>query len=255
MSVQSNFLWTDVELGVAVEAYLYLSRLQQSGASFSERDLNTLLLSGPLRRRNRASVRYRMRNISFVIEKRGWRSLPSFSPAQQVGSGVMARIEAILDSHSAAELTFLKKLSPNLGLSDKSTSSTADRNEAIARLEKLDEALRDLQRELVGIGHNRPPEPIEEYGLTADEVSLARAYAAELKTELDHASINRASIERLQDRLLHFGLKLAAWVGGRITKFADAALVTLAPIVVAKATNVLPLIADVIGALRSLLGH
>jgi hypothetical protein len=99
-----NYSWTDVELAIAVEAYLYLSRLEHAGAAYSEREMTAFLLDGPLKNRNDASIRYRMRDISSVLARRGWSTLRPYSPARQVGSGVRVRIEAILDTHPSAAI-------------------------------------------------------------------------------------------------------------------------------------------------------
>jgi hypothetical protein len=64
---------------------------------------------------------------------------------------------------------------------------------------------------------------------------------------------DRESFETRGTRLAEFGLKVAA--GERFTKLADAALVTLAPVLVAKTTNVLPILTDEIGAVMRFVAH
>jgi len=60
--------------------------------------------------------------------------------------------------------------------------------------------------------------------------------------------------KRLADRLLDLGLKIALWAGARATKFADVSLALLAPVVVAKAAGLAPVLLDALSAvLRTIL--
>jgi hypothetical protein len=76
-----------------------------------------------------------------------------------------------------------------------------------------------------------------------------------LRDELVKPAPDIQFVEQKKRNVVAFGLKVAGWIGERLTKFTDAALVTLAPIVVAKATNVLPLITDAMGALMRFVQH
>ncbi len=245
-------LWTDRELRIAVETYLYILRLQQAGIVLSENIVSKFLTGGPLQDRNDASIRYRMRNISSVMEGRGWPILADYSSANRVGSGVKHRIEAILDAHPKDSLSFLDRQQER-ALKPANEPSNL-RQDAASRIQVLDDALAKLEDEFATIGHNNPPEPIDN-GPTAHDILLAREDVRILKEELSNASPNVSIIENKKGSILSFGLKLAAWVADRITKFTDAALVTLAPVVVVKATNTLPLIADAISAVTKYLLH
>jgi hypothetical protein len=173
-SPSSNRLWTDAELQAAVEAYLYVLRLQQVGIALSEREVTRVLLVGALRYRNDASIRYRLRNISSVMRDRGWPILSAYSPARQVGSGVKSRIEAMLDSHPAKPLGF-SGTGLQEGLEPGSPIGPTDRErlDTVARLEALEHALADLKSGLVGIGHNQPPEPIDVSEFGPQDVQFA----------------------------------------------------------------------------------
>ena len=59
-----NDIWSDDELRASVDAYLYMLRLEVSSIPYSPAEYSKFLQSGPLRDRNDASIRYRMRNIS-----------------------------------------------------------------------------------------------------------------------------------------------------------------------------------------------
>jgi hypothetical protein len=76
-----------------------------------------------------------------------------------------------------------------------------------------------------------------------------------LREQVSRSSVDAHTITALKGRLAAFGLKLAAWLGERTTKFVDAALISIAPIIIAKATNVLPLLSDAIGMLSRFLSH
>lgn len=96
----SNILWTDAELVSAVDAYVFMLQAERVGVSYPK-DIDTkLLLSGPLNIRNDASLRYRMRNISAVVDEMGGPILAAYSPAEQVGTNVRTRLRAILANHS-----------------------------------------------------------------------------------------------------------------------------------------------------------
>jgi hypothetical protein len=115
--------------------------------------------------------------------------------------------------------------------------------------------LADLERDLIGIGHNNPPDSIHDVSLTATDVRVAREDAARLREQVGRANLDAQTITTSKARLAAFGLKIAAWLGERTTKFVDAALISIAPIIIAKATNVLPLISDAIGMLSRFLSH
>jgi hypothetical protein len=237
-------LWTDAELQVSVEAYLDLLRLERSGVTCSEHVLTEFLKSGPLQHRNGASIRYRMRNISSVMRDRGWPTLSGYSPAPQVGSGVKARILAILDSSVSTAL-----------IAPPPDTVEPVREDALKKLGTLGEALADLEDEFAGIGHNRPPEAIDDNSLNIAEIIDARDDVRSVREELEKTAPDTPRVDSIANRLIKFGLKLAGWAGERLTKFTDAALVTLAPVVVVKVTNVLPLIADAIAAVTKFLHH
>lgn len=251
----SSELWTDAELETSVETYLYLLRLEESGIRISEREMSQFLVTGALRGRNEASIRYRMRNISAVMEGRGQSHISAYSPANQVGSGVRERIEKLLGAHPMLAPRTETKPAAGPATSESRERLEALRDEALARLEALRDALRELDGNFGGIGHNQPPERIEEPTLTTEDVREAIAVVEDLQSEVAKANPDRNALDAKGNRLARFGLKIAAWAGERATKFADAALVTLAPVLVAKATNVLPLITDAVGALMKFVTH
>lgn len=90
--------WTDDELEAAVEAYLRMLRQEQDGKPYSKADLNQSLRDGALFNRTKASIEYRMQNISAVLDDIGHPRVHGYAPAQNVGEGVKARIRQLLEA-------------------------------------------------------------------------------------------------------------------------------------------------------------
>ena len=230
----SGAAWSDEELRHSVDVYVLLLRLQASGIDHGGEAAAQALLGGPLDRRNDAAIRYRMRNISDVARELGSTSLSYFSPAEQVGKSVRARIRAIL----LASEDFAALQSERLSAMD------VDRTNALAALVQLREQISAIERGLIGIGHNGPPEPIE--GISIDRETFADALL-DIKTLEDGVEAEKpdvASVEASKARLAKFGISLAKWCGERTTKFADAALVALAPAIVMKVMGLVPVIVN-----------
>jgi hypothetical protein len=240
-----NILWTDTELVCAIDAYVFMLQAQRAGLAYPK-DIGTrLLLSGPLDIRNDVSLRYRMRNISAVVSEMGGPILADYSPAEQVGTNVRMRLRAILAGHS-----HFRAILEQTGVSAFNPSSTLTdfRIEALDLLGRLRMQISDLERELIGIGHNRPPEPLSTDGLGRDDFERARLDIEALEGEVRELKPNPEVTEEHASRLLEFGLKVALWAGERATKFTDITLKLLAPVVVAKATGLAPLIVDALRA-------
>jgi hypothetical protein len=128
------------------------------------------------------------------------------------------------------------------------------RDEALRQLAVLRENLFDLERELIGVGHNRPPEPLTTEGPDRSDFSRAHEDVRALEVELAKESPDQGTVSERSGNLLTFGLKVALWIGARATKFTDVSLAILAPVVVAKATNLFPVLeAAISSVLRAVL--
>jgi len=103
-----------------------------------------------------------------------------------------------------------------------------------------------------GIGHNNPPEAIE-YTFDRNEISKIKDDLNRIEVEISKSAPGIPVQEKLIEGLIGFGLKLSIWVGQRATKFIDAALVTAAPIVIAKATDVLPNLIEALHSVNQLI--
>lgn len=247
---RNQSLWSDEELLAAVEAYIYMVRLQQRGVKSTENMTTPLLMTGPLAGRNEASIRYRMRNISAVIHELGGQVLDIYSPTEQVGAGVRERLRKILLAHPGFEQLRSTFSTQVLGL-----RSGSDKFQDVAPvLNELRKRLDDFEASMAGIGHNHPPEPIES-AFDRSEISKIKEDLAHLEAELSKKEPDISIKKKIIEGLIGFGLKLSIWVGQRVTKFVDAALVIAAPIVVAKATNVLPSLIEVVHSVTQLPGR
>lgn len=214
-------LWSDEELKAAVSSYLYMLSLERASIPFSVAAMSNYLIETTLSKRNEASVRYRMRNISYVMQRMRKPILKAFSPAPQVGSGVSKRIQEIINSNINAEWNLLAlKREPYPEL-----SNDVDLRLVFSKLDKLYEMVSHLKIETVGIGigHNNPPSPIENVPFKCSEIEKVKKDINAIKLELGKQSPNSSLIIEKINRILNLGLKVAIWLGNRVTDFSESA--------------------------------
>jgi hypothetical protein len=206
-------LWTDDELRAALEAYLFVQRIEQAGLVISEERLVALLQDGPLPARNDTSIRFRMRNISAVFRDLGRPTIAAYAPAAKVGTGVQARIEAML------------REMPQLGGEHAAPSETRRLSAPEAR-DKAKEALSELAAALdaldPGIGHNKPPEPIDSVSPT-EELRRAVGVVQDLRREISAGRPDPKNVRSKTEELAILGVR-QSWLRGRGTKAVDAAI-------------------------------
>lgn len=215
MNEKKQALWTDEELQAALDAYLYMLQMELSDIPFSASQLSKALLSGPLGRRNSASIRYRMRNISAVAASNGLPTLSAFSPAEQVGRNVRAKLEKFLMSRDEA-LVSIRKLQSDAKL-------TTTNQEVLRALVELKNRLSELEASRpIGIGHNNPPGDFE---FSSDEVHAVSKSVEEITNvvALDESESDRVS--QLSKVVSSFGIKAAVWAGQRMTDFSKASAI------------------------------
>ncbi|TRW95225.1 hypothetical protein FNJ84_17195 [Paracoccus sp. M683] len=214
MNDRSQALWTDEELQAALDAYLYMLQMELSDVPFSAAQLTNALLSGPLSRRNSASIRYRMRNISAVAASNGLPTLSAFSPAEQVGRNVRAKLEKLLMSREDA-LASIRKL--------QSDAENTTSLEVLRALEELKNRLSELEASRpIGIGHNNPPGDFE---FSSDEVRTVSKSVEEIAKEVALGESEGERVSQLSKVISSFGLKAAVWAGQRITDFSKASAI------------------------------
>jgi hypothetical protein len=205
-------LWTDDELRISVEAYLFLLRLERAGLNFPMERLEQVLQEA-LERRNDVSVRFRLRNISDVLAKTGRPFLAAYPPAENVGTGVRRRINAMLDEviEPVAD-----PLPPPL---------TADVAQARAdqALQDLQVALNALSEPKLGMGHNNPPEALDSLP-QLPELDRAIRTVEGLREELAAQRIRDAAIRKEAIALAAAGVSWKVWWAKRGAKAADVAI-------------------------------
>jgi hypothetical protein len=120
---------------------------------------------------------------------------------------------------------------------------------------RLRQSLDDVEREVLGIGHNNPPEPLSTEGLRRGAFNDVRQSIEALEWEMEKPSPDQAAVASNSEGLVRFGVKMATWAGQRTTKFIDVALAALAPAVALKVTGLLPVILEALGAVARAVGH
>lgn len=246
----SNALWTDAELADAVDAYVFLLRAQSTSVRFPAEVAANALLEDALPGRNDASLRYRFRNISAVVRELGGPVLRGFTPAEQVGAGVRPRIRSLL----LASQDFRDLLDvPHATLP--APPQPGDRDVALEAIARLRRSLDDIEREVLGIGHNNPPEPMYADSDRRGAFENVRRDIVALQSEMQKPTPDKVAVEAHSLGLVQFGVKMAAWIGQRTTKFTDKALAVLAPVVVAKVTGLLPILVEAIRAVGRVVGQ
>ena len=93
-----NKEWTDVELTAAIDAYLEMLSCEQNGKLFNKAEINRELRApgAPLEGRTKASIEYRMQNISAVLMVEKKTVVKGYAPAANVGDHIRTRITRIL---------------------------------------------------------------------------------------------------------------------------------------------------------------
>lgn len=88
--------WSDIELESAVDAYLWMLNEETNGRPYNKAEVNRQLREGVLQDRSRASIEYRMQNISAALEELCLPRIGGYLPAKNIGNNVKDRIRAVL---------------------------------------------------------------------------------------------------------------------------------------------------------------
>ncbi|RMF75948.1 MAG: HNH endonuclease [Acidobacteria bacterium] len=88
--------WTEDEVAACVRAYVRMLQMERAGRPYVKAEVNAELRRGPLSARTKASVEYRMQNISAVLESLGLRRISGYVPARNVGPTVRDQILRLL---------------------------------------------------------------------------------------------------------------------------------------------------------------
>ena len=88
--------WTRAELEASVDAYLDMLTKQIKGIQYSKSEVSRTLRSGALKARSDGAFKFRMQNISSVMEDLGLSWIIGWPPAKNIGSKVSSEIKDIL---------------------------------------------------------------------------------------------------------------------------------------------------------------
>lgn len=88
--------WSDGELTSAVQAYLGMLNAELSGKTYNKAAINQQLREGPLAGRTKASIEFRMQNISAALYELKMPRIAGYLPAKNIGTAVKEKMIAIL---------------------------------------------------------------------------------------------------------------------------------------------------------------
>lgn len=97
MAIKFNRIWSDAELEAALDAYIEMLGSEREGRPFNKAEINRSLREpgSPLEGRTKASIEYRMQNISAVLKEADLPIVKGYAPAANVGNGTSSRIWTI----------------------------------------------------------------------------------------------------------------------------------------------------------------
>lgn len=96
--------WSDEELDAAIDAYLSMLRSELAGRAYNKSEINRHLRAGKLSSRTRASIEFRMQNISATLYDLRMPRIAGYLPAKNVGSSVKERIRLALQNQGITDL-------------------------------------------------------------------------------------------------------------------------------------------------------
>ena len=95
--------WTDEELSAAVVAYLRMLGWELGGLPFVKSEVTEELRAGALSSRTKASIEFRMQNISAILYDMRVPHIFGYLPAKNVGNRVKERIKTLLVAKGIAD--------------------------------------------------------------------------------------------------------------------------------------------------------
>jgi 5-methylcytosine-specific restriction protein A len=84
--------WSDEELRSCIEAYFQMLKFEKDQTPYTKSEINKELREQKLMARTRASVEYRMQNISSVLLENNMPILSGYKPANNVGKNMKEKI-------------------------------------------------------------------------------------------------------------------------------------------------------------------
>lgn len=96
--------WSDAELAVAIKAYLQMLHLELQGLPYNKAAMNRALRDGALAARTKASIEFRMQNISAALYELKMPYIAGYLPARNIGSAVKEKMVAMLSAQGIESL-------------------------------------------------------------------------------------------------------------------------------------------------------
>lgn len=208
--------WSTEEIRSVVSTYLYLVLIDQVGALQDFDSLIEYIAGEILPGRDSFSILTYYRYITRVLRSRGLPSLETIAAISRPRRKMMEAVAAQLDQLSGAFLEVFAHL--------QQTPASAVSVEALqANLDVLGQHLKQIDAaEKHHRNHNRPPEEIEDsLPLFAD----AQALVLRIRKDLEQVPQDQSALISDINILKRLGMKLAVWIGDRVTDFGKAAAV------------------------------
>jgi 5-methylcytosine-specific restriction protein A len=111
--------WSDAELTSAVQAYIGMLHDELAGRAFKKSQVNKLLHEGPLAARTKASIEFRMQNISAALYELKMPRISGYRPARNIGTAVKEKIIAALRLNGIDSLSAFVPTSDQNSLAEK----------------------------------------------------------------------------------------------------------------------------------------
>jgi len=96
--------WSDPELAAAIAAYLNMLRDELDRRPYNKSEVNRRLREGILASRTKASIEFRMQNISATLYDMRMPRIAGYLPAKNVGTSVKERIRLALQAQGIGDL-------------------------------------------------------------------------------------------------------------------------------------------------------
>ncbi len=90
--------WTDKEFEAAVKGYLEMLALEKAGITYNKNNVLLRLLEDELSNRTLASLSFRMRNISAILDELSYPYIKGYTPARHVGPAGKEKITFYLEA-------------------------------------------------------------------------------------------------------------------------------------------------------------
>ncbi|QOY94361.1 HNH endonuclease [Massilia sp. UMI-21] len=96
--------WSDAELAATIKAYLQMLYAELNGVSYNKAAVNRTLRAGPLAGRTKASIEFRMQNISAALYELKMPYIAGYLPARNIGSAVKEKMISLLSAEGIESL-------------------------------------------------------------------------------------------------------------------------------------------------------